>query len=83
MVGWREEGSKYTAAGSNTSIGRYVMTKEVLGKVEVPADVVTEDILAPGVSAVDHFGQLLSAGVLLIALKQEVDHLSCSCCVED
>ena len=25
VVGWREEASKYTAAGSNTSIGRYVM----------------------------------------------------------
>ena len=65
------------------TICRYVMTKKVLGKVEVPADVVTKDILAPGVSAVDHLGQLLSAGVLLLTLHQEVDHLSCSCCVED
>ena len=59
------------------------MTKEVLGKVKVPADVATEDIVAPTVSAVDHLGQLLSAGVLLLALQQEVNHLSCSRCVED
>ena len=65
------------------AIGRNVMAEEVLGKVKVPADVVTEDILPTGVSAVDHIGHLLGAGVLLLALQQEVNHLCCSCCMKN